>query len=207
MFIKVPAPKAGTFFFSKVHKVSESKEAFVRVGKVKDAHGIRGELFIVLFAGEAEWLGDLETMRLVPENPSAGVARELKVKSARLHKNGIIAKTEEIRDRNAAEALKGLLLEIPEDFLVSQPGESIFLREIDGFMVHDLEKGEVGKIVGFSHNGAQDLLLVETPKGEFALPFVDAFVEKIDYEARLVRMDLPVGLLGEFDESEDPESE
>ena len=28
-------------------------DEFVRVGKVKDAHGIKGELFIILFAGEA----------------------------------------------------------------------------------------------------------------------------------------------------------
>lgn len=182
---------------------SDTAKAFVRVGKVKDAHGIRGELFIVLFAGEAEWLDQLEVIRLVPE--AGGAVREFEVKSVRLHKNGLIAKTEELRDRNAAEALKGLMLEIPESFLVSSPGESIYLREIENFKVIVKDRGEVGTITAFSSNGAQDLLVVATPEGPFDIPFVEAFVEEIDYKAREVRMNLPEGLLGEASEATDSE--
>lgn len=173
---------------------------FVRVGKVKDAHGIRGELFVVLFAGEAEWLEKLTTLRLVPE--AGGSAEQtFAVKSARPHKNGFIVKSNDIKDRNQAETLKGLLLEIPEDFLVSEPGESIYLREIQNFT---LKNGgvAVGPIVKFSSNTVQDLLVVETARGEFEVPFVAALVKKIDYEARTVDMDLPRGLLGEDDEDE-----
>src|SRR5687767_12925338 len=67
---------------------------FVRVGKVKDAHGIKGELFIVLFAGEAAWLNKLKSLRLiVPEDALAQAdssPKEFKIKSARAHKNGLI---------------------------------------------------------------------------------------------------------------------
>jgi len=167
---------------------------FVRVGKVKDAHGIRGELFVVLFAGEAEWLPKLSELRLVQE--ATGTVQTFAVKSARLHKNGLIVKSNDIKDRNQAETLKQLLVEIPEDFLVSKTGESIYLREIQGFLLRN--RGEnVGRIEKFSSNTAQDLLVVTTPTGEYEIPFVEAFVTKIDYPAKIVDMDLPSGLLGE----------
>ena len=176
-----------------------SKEQFVRVGRVKDAHGIKGELFVVLFAGEAAWLEKLTQIRLVNEAPEPQL-RVLAPKSIRLHKNGLIAKTEEIRDRNEAESLIGWYFEVPSELLVSEVGESIYLREIQGFRVITQAKGEVGTIAGFGTNGAQDLLLVKTAWGEFEIPFVEAYVQKIDYPASTVYMDLPEGLLGELED-------
>lgn len=178
-------------------------EKFVRVGKVKDAHGIRGELFVVLFAGEAEWLDRMKTLRLV-QDAGGGDPREFSVKSAREHKNGLIVKSVDISDRNMAESLKGRLVEIPESFLVSEKGESIYLREVLGFMVKT-DAGEIGPVVKFGSNVAQDLLVVETKNGEFEIPFVDAFVKKIDYEAKTILMELPFGLLGEETGDETPD--
>ena len=178
-------------------------ESFVKVGKVKDAHGIKGELFLALFAGEAAWLGKLKSIRLVRDGmaegqaPSADSIKTYTVKSVRFHKNGLIAKTHEIKDRNEAESLKGWLFEIPEEFLVSEKGEQIYLREIEGFRVFTKAKGEVGTITGFGNNVAQDLIVVKTAWGEFEIPFVEAFVERIEYGSKEIHLDLPEGLLGE----------
>ncbi len=171
-------------------------ETFVRVGKVKDAHGIRGELYVVLFAGEADWLNKFKELRLVVEAGGADV-KNYQIKSARVHKAGLIVKTNEIKDRNEAETLKGRLVEIPEAFLISKPGETIFLREILGFKVSTKARGEIGPVVKFSSNVAQDLLVVDTAHGQFEIPFVEAFIVKINYEAKTILMDLPEGLLGE----------
>lgn len=178
--------------------------AFVRVGKVKDAHGIKGELYLLLFSGEAAWLEAFQagkrSLHLLHE--ATGERKSLAVKSLRFHKNGLIAKTEDLTDRNAAEALIGWLFEIPQDLLVSAPGEAIYLREISGFKVITKALGEVGEIVGFGSNTAQDLLLVRTKTGDFEIPFVEAFVEKIDYPAKMIFLDLPEGLLGESEGDE-----
>jgi len=175
--------------------MSETRESYVRVGRVKDAHGVKGEIFITLFAGEAAWLDKLNELNLV--NADGTASRVFSIKSVRFHKNGLIVKTNEIRDRNEAETLKGWLFEIPPDFLVSEKGESIYLREIQGFRVFVKDKGEVGTIEGFTTNNAQDLLVVKTDKGEFEIPFVEPFVEKMDFDARELHLDLPEGLLGE----------
>ena len=174
---------------------------FARVGRMKDAHGIKGELFILLFAGEAAWLDQLKEIRLQDElrkNPPV----VLPVKSVRLHKNGLIAKCVDLKTRNDAEALKGLFFEIPCTFLVAPTGEEPYLDEVLGFSVIDATKGPIGHITGFSHNGAQDLLIIETPAGKFDVPFVEAFVINIDYSRKLMRLDIPHGLLGETEEED-----
>ena len=178
-------------------------DGFVKVGKMKDAHGIRGELFIVLFAGEATWAKQLKTVRLT--NEAGELKGEYAVKSIRPHKNGLIVKSEDIKDRNQAEALKGMLFEIPEAFLVSKKGDQIYLREIQGFTVTTKAQGVLGTIVNFSSNVAQDLLVVKTALGEFEIPFVKEFVIAIDYKAKRIDMDLPYGLLGEDDEDNVPD--
>lgn len=190
--------KSSSDFSGDALKENSPQGAFVAVGRIKDAHGIRGELFIVLYSGEAAWLKQLNQLRLV--NQAGVLEKLLTVKSARLHKNGLIVKTAELLDRNQAELLKGLVLEVPSEFFVSLPGEAIYLREILGFTVMSLGVGGVGEIVGFSSNGAQDLLLVKTSSGEYEVPFVADLVEHIDYEKRLVSMNLPFGLLGETDD-------
>ena len=181
--------------------VSESesgnlKNEFRTVGKVKDAHGLKGELYVVLFAGEAAWLKQLKTLRL-RKNEAATEALELTVKSARVHKGGLIVTTQELKDRNASEALKGYVLDIPSSFLVSNKGEDLYLSEIDGFTVHIKGREDTGRIVGFSSNTAQDLLIVEMKHGTFEIPFVKAFVESMNHGAREMTLDLPLGLLGE----------
>ncbi len=179
-------------------------EEFVTIGRVKDAHGLKGELFITLKAGEAPWLKRLKELRLTP--PTPGDARVFAIKSARVHKNGMIVLSPDINGRNEAEALKGWSLEIPSEFLVSKRGEQIYLIEIQNFKLHVSGRGEVGTITHFSSNTAQDLLVVKTKEGEFEIPFVDQFVKGIDYEAQVVEMDLPEGLLGEpVDETPEPD--
>lgn len=183
-----------------------SKMAETRVvGKVKDAHGIKGEIYITLFPREAAWLEKLKTVSL-KQTETATETKSYTVKSARLHKGGLIVKTHEIPDRNAAEALKGYFFEIPEEFLVSEPGEALYLSEIDGFEVR--ERGtKIGSIVGFSNNGAHDLLVVKTKDGEFDVPFVEAFVITLDHDKKFIDMDLPEGLFDTEDAQEQDRSE
>src|SRR5215204_1518205 len=40
-------------------------QKYTVVGKVRDAHGLKGELFIVVFAKVADWMAKLQTFDLV----------------------------------------------------------------------------------------------------------------------------------------------
>lgn len=166
------------------------------VGRVKDAHGLRGEVFIRLFAGRADWLNAFNSAYLV--SPDAAEVHGIEVEHAKPHKDGLIVKIKDVEDRTPAESLRGYELEIPVDYLVSAPGERIFLHEIMGFNLLDLTTGIETVIEGVTSNGPQDLLIVKVGGDERLVPLVKDFIEKIDFAERTLHMRLPLGLLNEI---------
>jgi 16S rRNA processing protein RimM len=171
------------------------------VGKVKEAHGLKGDLYVLIFSGDTTWLPKLKKFGIgvLPppgeQGSAAGVSKTLTCQRVKPFKKGLIIKAEELNDRNAAEAVESLGFYIPEDFLVSEEGKGIYLAEILNFKVKDPQQKVLGEITGFSSNGPQDLLVLKTTGGGTAeVPFVDAFIVKIDFKNRSVVMDLPEGL-------------
>lgn len=163
------------------------------IGKVKEAHGLRGELYILVFSGDISWLKKMQKFEL--RSPKSGESFAHTVEKVRPFKQGFIVKAEQIQDRNAAETVKAFEFYIASDLLVSRPGETIYLSEILNFKVKNTAQETIGPIKAFSSNGVQDLLVVETPKGDVEIPFVEAFIKKIDFKHETVVMDLPEGLL------------
>ncbi len=161
------------------------------VGKVKDAHSLKGELYIIVFSKDLSWLKELKEFQLRSDNHQ----QTFQVIKASAHKDGLIMRTNEVKDRTAAEGLKGQLFYISKDFFISKPGESMYLLEIEGFTVRDEKEAEIGTIIGFSSNGAQDLLLVKGLEYTHEIPFVEAYVMNIDFEKQTIQMKLPEGLL------------
>jgi 16S rRNA processing protein RimM len=179
---------------------------FKCVGRVKDAQGLKGEIYVRLFAGQADWLEQLQKeARVFLSAPAATLAEQDVVtgepqvwplENVRRHKEGLVIKLATLSDRTAAEAMKGMQLLIPKSFLESQPGETVYLNELLNFQVVDATLGTVGTIDGFSSNGPQDLLVVKDPTGrEHLIPLVKPFIEKMDFANKKIFMNLPPGLL------------
>jgi 16S rRNA processing protein RimM len=164
------------------------------VGWVKQAHGIRGELFVQLYAGQADWLSNLNNIFLL--GPSETSLKTWDVEVCRPHKDGLILKVKGVSDRNTSETMRRSGVYIPDAFLVAEDDGEIYLKEILNFEAVDMDGVRLGKIVGFSSNTVQDLLRLERENGPEALiPFVEAFVVHIDFDKQQVKMDLPPGLL------------
>lgn len=170
----------------------DRKQVFQLVGKVREAHGLKGDLYVLVFSEDISWLKKLTHFEL---KTKSGTVTTYQVERVKPFKKGFIVKAEGIDDRNASEIMKGQEFFIPSDLLVSKPGETIFLGEIMDFTVKNLTQEKIGHIVGFSSNGPQDLLVVETGKGRIEIPFVEAFIKKIDFKHQSIIMDLPEGLL------------
>src|ERR1700677_1799007 len=101
------------------------------VGKVKEAHGLRGELYILLFSGEAPWQKKLIQFSLGLENEKS--LKTYPLQSSRLHRDGLVIASALIKDRTAAEKLQGQFFYIPSALTETKKGERIYLREILGF--------------------------------------------------------------------------
>lgn len=173
---------------------------FVNVGRVRDSHGLKGELFVVTnLEVTPPWVTQFQEFILEYKAPGedgkhVSETKSFTVKKTRPHKKGFIVKAPEINDRNESDLYKGAVFYIKESHLQSNQGEEVYLREVEGFEVFD---GDVliGKIIGFSTNNAQDLLVVASGDTDIEIPFVQAFVKTIDKENKKVLMNLPEGLV------------
>lgn len=162
------------------------------VGKVREAHGLKGDLYVLVFSGDISWAKRMKKFSLKAKDAEAFESFE--VERTKPFKKGLIVKAKEIADRTAAEGVEHLEFFIDDELLVSKAGETIFLAEIKNFKLKDPEQNVLGEIVDFSSNGAQDLLVVQVGERKVEVPFVDAFIKKIDFKHQAVVMDLPEGL-------------
>ncbi len=168
-----------------------SKAKLIQVGYVSSAHNLKGEVFVRLFAGRADWLKSLDQLVFV----KSGLEMAVPVRQARAHKDGLIVATDRISDRTQAESMVGHQVFIPEQWLVADSHETPYLHELLNFEVIDEQLGPIGPIESFSTNGAQDLFVVHRGGREILIPFVKAFVQKLDFSNKTVHMSLPSGLI------------
>ena len=67
--------------------------------------------------------------------------------------------------------------ELPED------AEEFYDHQLIGLRAITVEGNEVGEVADVRHGAGQDLLVIETAKGEVLVPFVSAIVPEIDLAA------------------------
>ncbi len=166
----------------------------VVVGVVGPAHGIRGDVAV-------EPRTDEPARRFAPGTRLRveGSTRVLTVASARDHSGRLLVSFEELEDRNAVEAARGLVLvtDVAPDELPEDDG-SYYDRQLVGLAVVTTDGSTVGRVLSVLHPGAQDLLEVSTPAGNRLVPFVEALVPEVDLAAgRLVVVDVG-GLLSDL---------
>jgi 16S rRNA processing protein RimM len=157
------------------------------VGKIKDAHSLKGEVYVLVFSKDISWADQLEEAQVGEKT--------LKVARWKPYKDGLLIKFETINDRTQAENVKGQIFSISEDLLESDEGDTIYLSEIQNFHIVDAEGAVLGQVTGFSSNTMQDLLVVTKASGGVAeIPFVEDFIVEIDFDAKKIEMDLPEGI-------------
>ena len=133
-----------------------------------------------------------------------GVSRSLTVAGTRWHQGRLLVRFAELTDRNAAEAARGIVLEVPfdPDERPEDP-EEFYDHQLVGLEVRRADRTSFGVVKSIMHGAAQDLLVVDAgpDRREVLVPFVSALVPVVDVAAgHLVVADVP-GLLDEIDET------
>ncbi|URM89460.1 ribosome maturation factor RimM [Streptomyces sp. MRC013] len=163
------------------------------VARIGRAHGIKGEVTVEVRTDEPE-------LRLAPgavlatDPASAG---PLTIESGRVHSGRLLLRFAGVRDRDAAETLRNVLLiaEVDPDERPEEPDEYYDHQLVDLDVV--LADGtEVGRISEVSHLPYQDLFVVERPDGgEVLIPFVEEIVTEVDLDGQRVVVAPPPGLI------------
>ncbi len=170
-----------------------SSSELIKVGKVIDAHALKGEVYVMSFAGDISWIE--EEGELLLESDRIGGQKNFTISSCRPFKDGALVKFEGIDNRNQSEELKGALVFVSDENFVSEEGETIYLREVLGFDVVNESDEVLGKVKEFSSNGLQDLLVINNGKFSYEVPFVDDFIVEIQFEEKRIVMNFPLDLM------------
>lgn len=166
----------------------------VQVGEILRPHGVRGE--VVVFAtsdtpGRFAAGAELDLAR------SGAHSRTLRIATLRERRPGLlVVGFEGIADRDAAEALRGGVLEVDRSRVPAPPAGAFYHYELIGCRCRDRREGDLGRVVDLLADGGGWLVIAEREDGRrVALPFVESFLVGIDREARTLEWDLPEGLV------------
>ncbi len=167
---------------------------YLVVGRVLRPHGVRGELRVKIVTDYPERLGRHACFYLAsPDSPEA--VQRYAVERLRRHGEALLLKLSGCDDRNAADELRGMLVQIPvEDAVPLEEGEYYYFQLIGVRVV--TEDGErLGRVIEVIETGANDVYVVRGPRGEVLLPAMDDVVLELDLEAKRMTVRLLPGLL------------
>lgn len=173
-------------------------EEFYRVGRVRRAHGIRGELVVELLTDEPDAI--FASGRRVFAGDRHGSltsgAAELRVLRATPFKGGLIVAFEGIPDKTAADTWRDRYLLVPESE-VAPPGEDeLFIHDLVGMRVVRTGGEHVGEIIEVFELPQGLVIDVRRQNGRTVLlPFNDSAVTDVDSDRRVVVIDPVEGLL------------
>jgi 16S rRNA processing protein RimM len=172
--------------------------AFMIVGRVRNAHGLRGELVIEVItdAPDAVFAPGRRVFAGTVAGDPAPDARTLEVVQASPFKGGLRVRFAEIADRTEAENWRERYLLIP-----SAEGEplgegEVYLHDLPGMTV-ELESGQPVGVVREVYELPQGIML-EVDRGSAASSVMiqyDPVVSSVDREARRIQIAPPDGLL------------
>ncbi len=172
-------------------------DEFFIVGRVRRAHGIRGELAVEVitdapddvFAPGARVFAGTTTGDVTAER------RELHVVNASPFKGGLIVSFREIIDRTEAERWRDRYLLLPAAEVAPPQEGQVYVHELIDMRVVLASGEEIGSVMDV-YDLPQGLTLdVRRPEGTVMLPFSERVVTSVDREARVIVVDPPEGML------------
>ena len=156
----------------------------IEIGGVARAHGIRGEVVIVVHDPDTA-LEIFSTLWI------DGAQR--KVIGVRDTPRGWLVELEGIATRNDAETLRGQPVEVDREQLELGDAD-VLLGDLIGCVVKRVDGSPWGHITAVEAGKLQTLLVITDGEIERMLPMVDEFVKSVDVEAGVVTVDPPDGL-------------
>lgn len=172
-------------------------EEFYRVGRIRRAHGIRGELVVELLtdAPDAIFASGRRVFAGDRHGDVAKDRQELRVLRASPFKGGLIVAFEGIPDKTAADLWRDRFLLVPESEVEPPSEDELFIHELVGMSVR---RGDdvIGEVIEVFELPQGIVIDVRRPDGKTVLlPYDDNTVTEVDAGQRVIRVDPVDGLI------------
>ena len=162
------------------------KLEFLQAGEIVSIHGLRGDIKVLPWADGPEFLLDFHRVRLD--------GKEYAVEACRVQKTCNLLKLRGIDTPEAAQALRGKIVEIYRE---DAPGDVIFAAELEGVEVYaGTEKiGILTQVLDYPGNR----VYVVQGEAEYMIPAVKEFILSTDLEKNRMEVKLIEGMRSDAD--------
>ncbi|HEY0428272.1 MAG TPA: ribosome maturation factor RimM [Pyrinomonadaceae bacterium] len=164
----------------------------IAVARIAKTRGLRGETVADLLTDFPERFEKLETVVAIKPD---GARAELKIEKFWFQKGRIILKFAGVDSIEAAETLRGTEICIPETEAVELEEDEYFDWELTGCAVKTVAGEPIGRVKEIMRTGGTEILIVAGENKEYMIPFAEAICTEVDIENKLIRVDVPDGLL------------
>ena len=154
------------------------------MGRIAAPFGIKGWIKVQPYSEDPGTLMDFASWRLGRGEQQAHYS----VEAVQDHGKALVAKLAGIDDRDAAYALRGQEISVAKRDLPPPEENEFYWSDLIGLTVVNREGIELGKVDSLMESGANDLLVVKGAR-EHLIPFVAAFVGKVDLEGGTLEVD------------------
>jgi 16S rRNA processing protein RimM len=171
---------------------------FYLVGRVRRAHGIKGELVVesLTDAPDATFAPGRRVFVGTREGDLAKGNPELRILRSSPFKGGWIIAFEGIDDRSTAETWRDRTFLLPEDEVEPPSEDQLFIHDLVGMRVLRETGDEIGEVSEVFEFPQGLVIEVKRPEGKpVMLPFDDHTVTNVDAELRTIRVDPVDGLI------------
>lgn len=160
--------------------------SLICVAKIASAHGIRGEVKLLVYATNPSALSSYNPLT------NASGTRQFVVTSRSINGDIIIARIEGVTTRNDAEALKGTELYAKADLLPAPQEDEYYYHELEGMAAHSPDGTFLGTVTEVHNFGAGDIIEIRHTNGETEMySFTSTTVPAVDRTARTLTLVIP----------------
>ncbi len=170
----------------------------VIVGEILRPHGVKGELVVRSFADSPSIFQCGRILRLIPPAGRPGDPVTRTVAARRSQSGALLVMLSGIRDRDAAESVRGFLLRIPECDLPALPPGEFYRRQLIGCRVlaPDTPHPVLGVLDDILDMPGQEIWRILHESGrEILMPANPQTVAAIDLENAAITVIPPPGLV------------
>jgi len=125
--------------------------------------------------------------------------RDVEMMQAKHHSGDVVARLMGVAGRDAAEALKGTVVQIARSHFPALSDEEFYWVDLIGLVVENLQGESLGVVSDLMDNGAHPILRVAVPVApaaedvkaatEILIPYVDQFVKSVSLTEKKIVVD------------------
>ena len=170
----------------------------VTVGYITGAYGIQGWVRVKPYSADADALLGAKTWWL--DKPEL---RDVEMMQAKYHSGDVVARLMGVAGRDAAEALKGTVVQIARSHFPALSDDEFYWVDLIGLAVENLQGQSLGVVGDLMDNGAHPILRivptvpVQTAEAdveskaaaEILIPYVDQFVKSVVLAEKKITVD------------------